>query len=165
MTTRVQTELHYDATPDQVAAMILDPAYREHLCERQESTSHRVAVSGSGTDGRVVVDQSQQVRGVPSVVTRIVGSEISIHTEEEWSDTGADVTMTIPGHPGRIVGTTRLLPDGHGTRQVIDWQVKVDIPLVGRKVESVIADVLGKALEVEQQVGRAWLETGPSVAG
>ena len=35
--------------------------------------------------------------------------------------------------------------------------MKVSLPLVGGKLEQLIADVLGSALRNEQRVGRAWL--------
>ena len=45
----------------------------------------------------------------------------------------------------------------HVTTETVDLDVKVSIPLVGGKIEDLIADLLLKALKVENQVGRDYL--------
>jgi hypothetical protein len=54
-------------------------------------------------------------------------------------------------------GTITLSPDGAGTHESVDAEIKVHIPLIGGKLEKLIADLLEAALKSEQRVGVAWL--------
>ncbi len=65
--------------------------------------------------------------------------------------------MEIPGKPGDMRGTVALRESGGTTTETVDLTVKVGIPLVGGKLEGLIADLLLKALRAENTVGRAWL--------
>ncbi len=43
------------------------------------------------------------------------------------------------------------------TTETVDVEIKVNIPLVGGKIESLIADMLRKALRAEGEAGRDYL--------
>ncbi len=158
MTRRITKEIHHAAPLEAVATMLRDPDFRERVCTEQHVLSHRVDVTHDGATTRVVVEQVQAVRGVPSLVTRIVGEQLTIRQDELWeSSEVAVVLVTIPDQPARVSGTTRLVADGSGTRQEIDWTITVSVPLVGKKIEGVIADLLDEAFEVEREVAQVWL--------
>ena len=40
----------------------------------------------------------------------------------------------------------------------MNLKAKVNIPLVGGKIEGLITDLISKALREEKKVGRAWLD-------
>ncbi|KRF36697.1 DUF2505 domain-containing protein [Nocardioides sp. Soil805] len=154
MATSLRKELAYDATPDAVAAMLADPAFREEVLERQHVLRGSASVDGS----TVVVEQVQSAAGLPGFAQKFVGDEIVIVQTERWgSDTAADLHLAIPGKPGDITGTVRLTPAGAGTVEVVDLSVKVSIPLVGGKIEKLVADMIEKALAKEHEVGQEWL--------
>jgi len=151
----------YDATPEAVHAMLTDAAFRERVCEAIKSPSSSVDVSGEPGDLTVVVDHSQRVRKVPAFAAKLVGETIDIHHVEHWTGpTFADLELTIPGKPGQMRGTVTLRPAEGGTEHVIAGDLKVGIPLVGGKLEDLIAGLLMKALDAEETVGRAWLDGG-----
>ena len=56
-----------------------------------------------------------------------------------------------------MVGTIRLSESGGTTTETVDLDIKVGIPLVGGKIEGLVADMLLKALRTEQKVGRDYL--------
>lgn len=154
MATSLRKELPYDASPDAVAAMLTDVAFREEVLARQ----HVVRGSVTVEDRDVTIEQVWSATSLPSFARKVAGDEIVIVQEERWgAPTTADVRVTIPGKPGDMTGTTRLTPAGDGTVQVVEMTIKVGIPLVGGKIEKLIADMLGKALDREHQVGREWL--------
>ena len=68
------------------------------------------------------------------------------------------VEVVIPGKPGQMSGTVTLRESGGTTTETVDMEVRVGIPLVGGKLESLIADLLRKALRAENAVGRRHLE-------
>jgi hypothetical protein len=50
-----------------------------------------------------------------------------------------------------------LRESGGTTTETVDLEIRVGIPLVGGKVESLIADLMRKALRAENAVGRQYL--------
>jgi len=158
MSKRIQHELTYDAPVDDVAAMLRDPAFREEVCDYQRVISKKVTITPSGDGMDVVIDMVQPAQGIPSFAQKFVGDKINIVQSESWSSaTEGDITVAIPGKPGEMKGTARLAESGSGTVETVDLTVKVNIPLVGGKLEGLIAGLLEKALVAENTVGRTWL--------
>ncbi len=158
MTAReVLHQLTYDAPPDEVLAMVTDPAFRERVCEAMHASRHSVSVTGSGAGVSVVVDQTQPARGIPSYATRLLGDEIRIVQRETWTDgSHGSLTLEIPGKPGSFEGTVALAGDT-STVESFDGEVRVRVPLVGGKLEGLVADLFRAALRAEERVGQAWL--------
>lgn len=155
---RFTHRLTYDASPDEVAAMLADPAFREAVCEAMHASDHTVEVLGSGAGLTVVVDQTQPARGIPSYARKFVGEEIRIVQRESWADgSGGTLSLEIPGKPGTFDGTLTLAAQGAGTVESVDGEVKVKVPLVGGKLEGLVGDLFRAALEAEERVGRTWL--------
>jgi hypothetical protein len=158
---RFSHDLKYDASPDEVHAMLGEPEFRERVCAAMRALRHTVAITGDADAMSVVVDQTQPAKGIPSFATKFVGSEIQIVQTEEWSGTTeAELTVTIPGKPGHLKATIALTGDGSSTVETVTGNIKVNIPLVGGKLEGLIGDMLGAALDTEERVGRAWLAGG-----
>jgi hypothetical protein len=65
--------------------------------------------------------------------------------------------VVLPGKPGRLDAAVALTAVGAGTRETVDGELKVSVPLVGGKVERLVAEILAKALRREQETGHAWL--------
>ncbi len=157
---RIKHELRYDgATLEQVYEMLADPAFREEVCERQRYPRRTVTIVPSGAGMTVKVDQHRPADEVPSFARKLVGDEINIVQEENWSSpVAATLRVTIPGKPGQMNGTVSLVADATGVTETVEAEAKVSIPLVGGKIESLIGDMLLRALKAENGVGRAWLQ-------
>ena len=54
-------------------------------------------------------------------------------------------------------GTAAVAGSGDTCVETVDLTIKVNIPLVGGKIEGLIADLLLKALKAEHKVGREYL--------
>jgi hypothetical protein len=163
---KIEHTLRYDAPPAQVFAMLSDASFREEVCRAQHATQCDVTIdersegtaTGTAVGMTVVVDQQRPSDGIPAFAQKFVGDTIHIRQHEEWRDgDGADLEVTIPGKPGRLDGTITLRPDGDGTVETVSGELKVSIPLVGGKVEVLIAELLEHALQSEERVGRTWL--------
>ena len=159
MATKLSHELTYEAPMADVGAMVMDPGFREEVCDYQGVLRHTVSVtSAAAGSNEVVVDQVQSADGIPSFAKKFVGDEINIVQKEHWPDlTGGTVEVTIPGKPGHMVGTIRLSEAGGVTTEAVEMEIKVNIPLVGGKIEGLIADLLRKALKAENAVGCDYL--------
>lgn len=147
----------YSAPAAEVYAMLTDQAFREQVCSAIKSTRHSVEVT-AGPPVVVVVDQDQAVRNVPSYAAKVVGTSVRILQTETWTDQShADVHLTIPGKPGDLRATLSLVEDSGVTTATTEGDLKVSIPLIGSKLESVVAGLVTSFLAAEAEVGAAWL--------
>lgn len=148
----------YDAAPADVLKMLSDPAFREKVCEAMHAVRRDVSIDGAPEGMAVVVDQTQPAKGIPSFAKKFVGDEIHIVQKESWAGaTSASLAVQIPGKPGDFKGAIDLAGDTDGTVETVAGDIKVKIPMIGGKLEGLIADLLRSALKSEQRVGRAWL--------
>lgn len=152
----------YDATPEEVFAIITDATFREQACEATKAISYEVTVSDAGGDRVVVVRREMPSDQIPDVARKFVGRTLTIVQTETWHPAGpdgarrADIRGEISGTPVTLNGTAALRPDGNTTVQVVDLDVKVAVPLIGRKLEPFVANAIRAGLEKEHELGRAW---------
>ena len=153
----------YAASPAAVQQMLTDAQFRRRVCERQKALTHDVTVTGTGPGAQVVVRQTQAMAGAPAVATKLTGDTVSLEQREVWrTATAADLSISLPGKPvelrnGRLTLTER--PDG-GCDQVVSGELRVKVPLVAGKLESLLSDVLRAGMRRQAEVGDAWLAGG-----
>ena len=155
MATQLRKELAYDASVDEVQAMLTDRGFREEVLAALRVKRGSVSIDGT----RATIEQVWSGDSLPSFARKFVGDEIVIVQEETWGTPGhADIRVSIPGKPGDMSGTSVLEPtSAGGTLETVEMAIKVSIPLVGGKIERLIADMLSQALDKEHQTGVAWL--------
>ena len=154
-----RTELTYDARPEAVFAMLSDPAFREQVAEAQGVVSVDVRLTPTDDGFTMVSDQVQNTEGLPAIAKKIAGDTTQAVVTEEWSShTQGTIAIAAPGKPTSARGTISLAPDGEGTVEIVELDVRVKVPLIGGKLESLMADTIGSGYEVEHTVGRAWLK-------
>ncbi|WP_310964374.1 DUF2505 domain-containing protein [Nocardioides terrisoli] len=156
---QLRHDMRYDgATTEQVYTMLANPDFREKVCDFQRFPKRTVTITPSDTGMAVRIDQFRPADEVPSFAKKFVGAEINIVQEEQWSShTSADLTVAIPGKPGDMSGTVSLAESDGGTTETVSVDIKVNIPLVGGKIEDLISGLLLRALKAENKVGRDWL--------
>ncbi|HRD60091.1 MAG TPA: DUF2505 domain-containing protein [Nocardioides sp.] len=158
MATKLTYELTYQAPLTDVGEMLMEPSFREAVCAAQGALRTDVSVGPGGSGMKVVVDQVQASAGMPGFAKKFVGDEINLIQTELWSDLeNAEVEVEIPGKPGQMAGTITLHEADGTTTETVSMEIKVGIPLVGGKIEGLIADLLRKALQKENEVGRTHL--------
>src|SRR6201989_2869884 len=110
MTTTLNYQLTYDAPLADVGEMLMDQSFREQVCDAQGAIRRTVTVADEGGGHSVVIDQVQGAAGIPSFAQRFVGDEINLVQTEHWSDAeNGTVEVVIPGKPGQMSGTIRLV--------------------------------------------------------
>jgi hypothetical protein len=156
---RVSHTLTYPGTTvDVVYAMLADPAYRKAVGDHQRVIDFSCDIVRSGSGMRVRLGEAHATDRIPSFAQRLVGNEIRFVREESWSSSSAaDIHVTIPGKPGEVTGTTTLAKSGEDVVQRVELAVKVSIPLVGGKVENLVAGFVGTSFDAENEVGVTWL--------
>jgi hypothetical protein len=150
----------YPAPASEVLAMLLDPAFREAVLAAQEAVSHSVSISSSTPPATVEVRQKQNTSDAPGAARKVIGDSVETVQREEWTSAeSADLEITIPGKPGSLRGRITLTDNGDGSStERFDAEVKVNIPLVGGKLEGLIGKILGSGLRRERETGLRWLE-------
>ena len=152
----ISTGLDFAASPDDVYAMMTDQAYLEEVCVASESISYDVSVTGSST-------RTSRTLRAPDSAARFTGPELTVVEEVAWSDRQADgsrnagLTMTVLGQPVNLRGTLSLDPGGRGTKVDLDGELKVAIPLLGKKFEQSSAPAVLAGFRTQQRVGDRWL--------
>jgi len=130
----------------------------------------RLAVLG-GTDAQLVsfdksdaktsyqLKQGVSAEHLPSVAKSLLGGDLVIHRTEVWTGAGTTgtVEVTLNGVPGRLDGTIVLSEHQGGTKSTLTGQVKVSIPLMGGKLETMIAEQVAKLLDKENEFTTEWL--------
>jgi hypothetical protein len=149
----------YPAPAADVLAMLLDPAFREAVCAAQEADHHTISISSSTPPSTVEVRQRQNTSDAPGPARKVIGDSVETIQREEWqSASTARFDISIPGKPGHLRGRIDLVDNGDGTStERFDAEVKVNIPLVGGKLEGLIGKVLGSGLRRERETGLRWL--------
>ena len=151
-------ELSYDAPPADVFAMLSDPAFREKVAAAQDVVSSDITLTPNGEGFDLVTKQVQNTSGLPAIAKKIAGDTTQAVISEQWADArGGSLEITAPGKPTSATGTITLMETGTGTSEVVELDVKVKVPLIGGKLESVMADQIKAGIETEQTVGTAWL--------
>lgn len=155
---RFSHELSYDAPPEEVYAMLADPSFRERVSLAREVVSFDVTLTATGSGFTLVNDQVQPTAGLPSFAKKFAGETTKAIQREEWSShSRGTLTIETPGKPASMKGTITLTGSDAGTVEQVDLEIKAKVPLIGGKLESLMADQVREGMNIEHQVGLAWL--------
>lgn len=147
-----------------VHAVLTDEEFvRARLAKIGGRSSELVSIDVTGPTSRVVLRQGIDAEHLPSIVKRVTSGGVTIERVETWTLAGGAYTGTVDasvsGVSGSLQGRTELADAGTSSQLVLVGQVKVGIPLVGGKIEAVIAEQLAKLLSAEDRFTVKWLET------
>lgn len=155
---KLRHALSYDASPDEVFAMLADPAFREKVCTAQGVVSHDISLTPSGAGFDLDMDQVQNTAGLPAIAKKIAGDTTEVTLKERWADpSGGTLEIIAPGKPTSAKGTISLAASGTGTTETVELEIKVKVPIIGGKLENLMADNVRSGMDVEHTVGAAWL--------
>jgi uncharacterized protein YndB with AHSA1/START domain len=155
---KLRHEISYDAPLADVFEMLASPAFRERSAAAMGVISADVTIDRTGGGMEVRVDQVQPTEGVPSFAKKFAGKTTRAIQTESWdSPTGGTIAIETPGKPTSIKGTISLAEADGRTTETLDVEVKVKVPLIGGKLESLMADLVASGMDDEQKAGAAWL--------
>jgi hypothetical protein len=156
----VTVELSYPGrTVQEVRAMLADPDFRLAVCTYQAVEDSAVTIE-EYDDGSMTVDLDRTYGTdlVPSFARKFVGATIDLVQREEWiTPTQATFEVRIPGKPGEMNGKAVLVQAGPDAVETVNMDVRVAVPLVGGKLEDLVAGLLKDAFRAENKVGIKWL--------
>lgn len=157
----ISSHLDFAATPAEVYAMMTNQKYLEEVCIASESISYHVSVDGS-------ITKTSRTLPAPDSAARFTGPQLTINEEVVWADPASDgsrsgaVTMTVLGQPVNFRGELDVSAGGRGSVVDVSGELKVAIPLLGRKLEESAAPAVMAGYRTQQEVGDKWLARGAS---
>jgi Protein of unknown function (DUF2505) len=152
----ISSHLDFAAQPTDVYVMMTDQKYLEEVCVASGSLSYDVSVNGSTT-------KTSRTLSAPDSAARFTGPKLTVNEEVVWGDPSPDgsrsgaVTMTVHGQPVTFRGKAQLSAGGRGSVVDITGELKVAIPLLGRKLEESAAPAVTDGYKKQQEVGDRWL--------
>ncbi len=152
----ISTRLDFAGDPATVYAMMTDQSYLEEVCRASQSAGYDASVAGTTT-------RTSRTLAAPESAARFTGATLTVNEEITWAPAAADgtrtavLTMTVLGQPVNLKGTLRLAPGGKGTTVDLEGELKVAIPLLGRKLEASAAPAVMAGFRTQQKVGDRWL--------
>ncbi|MFT4300070.1 MAG: DUF2505 domain-containing protein [Aeromicrobium sp.] len=151
-----ETFTYSGADIDAVYGLITDQAFRSEACEDQGAIEYEVTVDG----GTVTIVRTMPAE-VPDFVKKLTGSTVKVKQTENWRDPGdgtrvADVKVSIIGQPAEMLGTATLTGKGD-TVFTVEGNVKVSIPIIGKKFEGEFHKQIVRSLKNEVELGLAKL--------
>lgn len=151
-------ELAYDAPPAAVFEMLADPEFRQAACAAQDVISAEVTLEREGNGFTLSVDQEQRTDDLPSFARTFAGASTRAIQREQWADTtGGTLQIDTPGKPSTLKGTITLRPEGSGTVEVVELEIKVKVPLIAGKLEKLLAEKVAAGMDAEHGVGIDYL--------
>ena len=152
----VSSTIEFPADPERVYAMMTDRGYLEAVCEASQAITYEVSIDGQTTTTRRTLP-------APPAAAKFTGPQLTMVERVEWRQAAADgtrtgaMTMTVPGQPVTLKGDLTLAPGGAGTAATLKGDLKVAVPLLGKKLEEAAAPAVLSGFRVQQKVGSRWL--------
>jgi hypothetical protein len=158
MPSRFEHRATFAASVDTVYSTLVDEAFltarlRDIGGKGAALLEHRT--SDDGVD--VKLRQGVDAQRLPSAVRSFLSGDLVVEREERWRGHEARGRATINGVPAEITSRTRVAANGSGTELVVAAEVKVGIPLIGGKIETVVAEQVTKLLAAESEYAEKWL--------
>ena len=149
-----------DTDVESVYALISDPAFREEAVAAVGGQDIEVTIEPSGDGHTVTVIQTQPAK-VPDFIKKFVGDSVKVKQTERWGgpdgngNRSSEVKFTVIGQPADMLARVDLSGTGD-VSFVVDGDLKVNVPFLGKKIEPEIAKIIAASLrsDVEQGIKR-----------
>lgn len=133
----------YLASPTRLATLLRDPEFLRRRCEEAGETAVQVVVREQ-TNGFYASVERDKLVELPSFARHVVQPKNRIVDEYQWHSQHdrwhATYSIVISGVAAVVRGHSTLAPSAGGTSHVTSFEVHVRIPLLGAKLESLVAD-------------------------
>jgi len=160
---QIRHEAIYDADAATVRAMLTSEEWNIAKSEAIDASDITVSVEPR-TDGGAAVKLVRTVSpDLPGFAKKVVGNRVTLVDDQQWPPADADggctatATGTLEGHSSGFRGTLRIEPRGEKTAVMAVGEVKVSVPLIGGKLEKMVAGMIADMLDSDERVAHSWL--------
>ncbi len=156
MASRIEHSTTFPHPFDQVlAAFTSESALRKRLDEIGGKDAELLSHEKSASTISYRMRQGIPSEKLPSVVSKLYSGDLHVEREQQWQVSGdaanGTATASVTGVPGSITARSELTPQDDGTALRITGEVKVNVPLIGGKIERTITGQIEQLLELESQ--------------
>jgi len=144
----MQFSYDFSAGAEEIFSFITDPQSLVNRCMALGSVD--AECQSDEADLPLITTTRVEKAEVPAIMKKIVGQQQNMQTIEQWSETeesyDSQSTTTIAGTPIEISVTQSLYNTQSGSQIIIDMVVTAKIPLIGKKIEPMVATKVRKEI-------------------
>jgi len=151
---------------DRIYAVMVDPDYiRTRLATIGGKDATLLEHTATADGARFRVKQGLESKDLPPMVRNFLSGDIVIDRTETWTrkEPGryeGEAQVAIKGTPAGAVGGMRLRDlDAASSELVVRTDVTVKVPIIGGKIESVVAEQVKELLRMETEFTLEWVAT------
>ncbi|UVS82332.1 MULTISPECIES: DUF2505 domain-containing protein [Actinokineospora] len=160
MASRIEHRADLAAPASRVRAALVSTEYlRDRLAEIGGPGAELVDHGVRGGTVTYRLRQTVPADRLPSFTKSVFRGDLVVERTETWDDAAGTTTARVTGVPGEITAAYTLTDTASGCTWRTDGRVQVKIPLVGGKIEKVIAEQVGRLLAAETAFTADWLAT------
>ena len=152
---------HHTTSPhsaEKVFGAMVDETYlRDRLAAVGGNDAELVTYSTAGDRTSYQLRQGVPAEHLPSIAKSLLGGDLVIQRQENWAAGAGTVEVTLNGVPGQLKGAFTITGNGSGSKTTLTGEVKVSIPLMGGKLEKLIAEQVAVLLDKESEFTSEWL--------
>jgi hypothetical protein len=161
----IRYQSRYPLPAAKLYAVLVDRDYlRAKLDEVGGENSELVELNADPDDARISLRQGVSQDVIPGLIKRVLRGDLVIERTETWRRVGpghyeGTVSVRVKDAPGTIGGALSLvdIDGGSASEYRLDGSARVDVPLLGGRVEGLVADQVVKLMEREAQFTADWL--------
>ena len=151
----------YAGSIDEIWAMISEKGYYEGKYEALGASNLDWQTFNAGSDSISVSSIREVDANLPGFARKVIGDKAVITQTENWHRQGdhlvCEVGILTKGAPGGISGTMSIKPSGGGSEWDAHFDIKVAIPLLGKKFEGLAHDETVENFKKEKAFNDEWL--------
>lgn len=162
MTKQAETVDPYPRDPEGLKQMYLDREYQAAKYQALQDRSTDIQELAETADGWRLTVERQVDANLPDLAKKVLGDTNRLIQREVWTKSGedylCDVVIDSPGKPVTITGSMKMEKTGPETSNWhVDFQIKASVPLVGGKIEAMVAEEAQANLAKEYEFNKQWL--------
>ncbi|MCW0213041.1 MAG: DUF2505 domain-containing protein [Pseudonocardia sp.] len=103
-------------------------------------------------------------KDLPGAVRSFLKGDIVVEREETWTPAAdgsyaGTVGVRLPGLPAGAQGTMKLTPTAGGSAFDVHIDTKVNVPIIGGKIEATVGDQIKRLLAMEAEFTHTYLDS------
>lgn len=146
----------FPASPERVVELLANEEFIDDVAQHAGAVGHET---------RILADRTELDMEVPTPtnVQSVIGKTVKLSLTMQFSGPRSDgsypgnVDVRVPGMPVEASAIGLLSPEGEKTIGTYDGELKVKIPLVGKKVEAQIEPFVVSAFRGIERRATVWL--------
>ena len=161
----IRFDARYPLSAQAVYTALVDADYLRARLDRIGGTDAALLDHAADAEGaKYSLRQGVSRDNLPGPVQKIMRGDLVIERTETWHRVAdgryeGTVAARVKDAPGTITGALSLVDSGGGAEcaMSVDGAAKVDIPLVGGKIEAAIAEQVVRLVDREARFTQEWL--------